>query len=413
MYRISHISTSSSDGGSAVSARRIHNQLLAKRINSQLFVSDNDNSEEKIFFFTTINFLRVLDKFFNYFLNKLGLQYFFVPSNFFLNKDLSKSSIIQLYNTHGGYFQITTLKKLNSYAPLVWRLSDYWAMTGHCAYPGECEKWKTLCKNCPSLNSYPEIGIDNTANIWNKKKKIIEKLNLKIVVPSDRMYKHVKKSPILKNKDTYIIPNGIDTKIFKPLNKKFAKKKLKISEKFSVLFISQVAFDNYRKGTDFLKKVLDTFREDKNIQFLVAGMGSEKWNDFSFKNLITFDYNKSIEWKRLLYNSSDLTIVPSINENFPNVILESMSCGTPVISFNTGGISNIIDNKNGVLVERFDIDKFIKSISSLSQNKEILETLKKNSRKTIVRKFSVSNEVKNYIKIYKKIINENKQKYIK
>ncbi len=142
-------------------------------------------------------------------------------------------------------------------------------------------------------------------------------------------------------------------------------------------------------------------------------MGSEKWNDFSFKNLITFDYNKSIEWKRLLYNSSDLTIVPSINENFPNVILESMSCGTPVISFNTGGISNIIDNKNGVLVERFDIDKFIKSISSLSQNKEILETLKKNSRKTIVRKFSVSNEVKNYIKIYKKIINENKQKYIK
>ena len=115
----------------------------------------------------------------------------------------------------------------------------------------------------------------------------------------------------------------------------------------------------------------------------------------------------------MLYNSSDLTIVPSINENFPNVILESMSCGTPVISFNTGGISNIIDNKNGVLVERFDIDKFIKSISSLSQNKEILETLKKNSRKTIVRKFSVSNEVKNYIKIYKKIINENKQKYSK
>ena len=64
----------------------------------------------------------------------------------------------------------------------------------------------------------------------------------------------------------------------------------------------------------------------------------------------------------MLYNASDLTIVPSINENFPNVILESMSCGTPVISFNTGGISNIIDNKNGVLVENFNIDKFIKII---------------------------------------------------
>ena len=410
MYRISHISTSSSEGGSAISARRIHNQLLVNRINSQLFVSDNKNYNEKIFFFTRIKFLRAIDKFFNYFLNKLGLQYFFLPSNLFLNKDLSKSSIIQLYNTHGGYFQITTLRKLNSYAPLIWRLSDYWPMTGHCAYPGECEKWKTLCQKCPSLKGYPEIGYDNTTNIWNKKKKIIQELNLKIVVPSDRMYEYVKESPILKDKDTYIIPNGIDTKIFKPLNKKLAKKELKIPEKFSVLFIAQVAFDNYRKGTEILKKILDNFRENENIQFLVAGMGSEKWHDFSFKNLITFDYNKSIKWKRLLYNASDLTIVPSINENFPNVILESMSCGTPVISFNTGGVSNIVNNRNGVLIEKFNIDKFIKSISSLSQNKRILETLKKDSRKTIVRRFSVSNEVKNYIKIYEKILNENNQK---
>ena len=138
--------------------------------------------------------------------------------------------------------------------------------------------------------------------------------------------------------------------------------------------------------------------------------GHQPWQSNSLLVYIQIDY---VNWKKLLYNSSDLTIVPSINENFPNVILESMSCGTPVISFNTGGISNIIDNKNGVLVEKFDIDKFIKSISSLSQNKEILETLKKNSRKTIVRKFSVTNEVKNYIKIYKKIINENNQKYSK
>ena len=123
------------------------------------------------------------------------------------------------------------------------------------------------------------------------------------------MYEHVKKSPILKDRDTYIIPNGIDTKIFKPLNKKLAKKELKISEKFSVLFIAQVAFDNYRKGTDILKKVLDTFRENENIQFLIAGIGSEKWNDFSFKKpgdgISAMDY-KSVIGRRLKY---------SINEN--------------------------------------------------------------------------------------------------
>tara|TARA_B100000242_G_scaffold223173_1_gene163954 strand:+ start:249 stop:1475 length:1227 start_codon:yes stop_codon:yes gene_type:complete len=406
LYKVSHISTSSSEGGSAISARRIHIHLRSKKINSELFVGDIEDKDNKIFLFTKSKILRLLDKPFNYFLNKLGLQYFFLPSNLFINNKIFKSSIIQLYNIHGGYFQLSSLEKLNKNIPVVWRLSDYWSMTGHCAYPGECNKWKKICEKCPSLKGYPEIGLDNTTVIWKKKQRLIKNLNIKIIVPSTRMFKNVKKSPILKNKDVFIIPNGVDTEKFKPSNKIKAKRRLKVSNKFSVLFIAQVAFDNFRKGTHIVKQILDKFKEDKKIQFFIAGINSENWNRYSFKNLDCFSYNKRIEWKSLLYNAADVVIVPSINENFPNVILESMSCGTPVISFDTGGIDDIISETNGILIEKLDTKKFIESIALLAKNKNLQKKLKKNCRQTILKRYSVQNEVKKYIQIYEKIINE-------
>tara|TARA_B100000579_G_scaffold400955_1_gene383038 strand:- start:2187 stop:3449 length:1263 start_codon:yes stop_codon:yes gene_type:complete len=405
VYSVSHISTSSIEGGSAISARRIHEQLRADGIKSQLFVSDKDEIENCIYYLTKYPKIRIVDNLFNLFFNKLGLQYFFIPSSLFFNKKIIKSSIIQLYNIHGGYFQLSNLRRLKK-IPMIWRLSDYWSMTGHCAYPGNCEKWMSQCQQCPSLDSYPSIGLDNTNNIWKEKKEIINNLNIKIVVPSTRLYNDVKKSPILKNKETYIIPNGIDTDKFKPLNKSKAREKLKISNKFSISFIAQVAFNNFRKGTHILKEVIESFKDNKNIQFLVAGIDSNKWENYSFNNLIHFNYNKDTEWKRLFYNASDLVIVPSIHENFPNVILESMSCGTPVISFNTGGISNIINSKNGVLIENLNTKELIKSISLLSKKNNLVSKLEKCSRETILRNFSVEREVNSYIEIYRNIINE-------
>ena len=115
------------------------------------------------------------------------------------------------------------------------------------------------------MNDYPEIGFDNTTVIWKKKQRLIKDLNIKIIVPSNKMFEDVKKSPILKNKEVFIIPNGIDTKKFKPNNKIKAKQKLKVSNKFSVLFIAQVAFGNFRKGTHIVKEILDSFKESENL----------------------------------------------------------------------------------------------------------------------------------------------------
>lgn len=403
---ISHISTSAFDGGSAISARRIHSQLLSKSYESLMFVGGAFDPQKKIYSLTNFPLLKKLDYFVNIFMNKLGLQYFFIPSNIKLNGLLYKSSVIQLYNLHGGYFQLSSLKKLDNIAPLVWRLSDYWPMTGHCAYPGDCKKWKTICKSCPDLETYPSIGLDNTTWVWEKKKRIISDLNLSIVVPSNSLFKKVKKSPILKDKKIFIIPNGVNTQKFSPLSKNIARKNIKIRDKFSILFIAQVAFNNYRKGTHILEMVLEKFKNRDDIQFLIAGEGSMNWEKKFSKNVVSFDYNNDDKWKKNLYNSADFLIFPSMNENFPNVLLESMSCGLPALSFNFGGVNEIIDKETGIIIKDNDVKKFLEAISFLIRNKKKITYFKKYSRKKILENFSINKEVRSYLKVYKEILNE-------
>ncbi len=402
---ISHISTSDSDGGSAISAKRIHEKLLSKGYKSTLFVGDKKIVKDDICHLTNSPYLRKVDRFVDILLNKIGFQYSLIPSNFNYNKKIFNSSIIQLYNIHGGYFQLSRLIELSKLAKIIWRLSDYWSMTGHCAYPDKCENWKKICTNCPDLKTYPSIGIDNTKNIWKRKKRIIQTIDIDIVVPTIKLLGHVKESPILKDKRVHLIPNGVNTNFFKPYDKKIARSELNIPNKFSILFISHVAYNNYRKGTHILEKVMDKFRNNNNIQFLIAGIHSSKWTNRGYKNLITFDYNNNLEWKKKLYNSSDLIMIPSINENLPNVLLESMSCGVPSISNSSGGVNECVNKENGILVENSDIKGFTDNISKLFRDKLALKRLKENSRKTILKKYSETKEVNSYIKLYEDVKN--------
>ena len=211
---ISHISTSDSDGGSAISANRIHENLINRGYDSFLFVGNSKIKKKYTRYLTYLPWLRKIDRLVDIIFSKFGFQYSFIPSNLFLNTEITYSPIIQLYNIHGGYFQFSKLLKLSRYSKIIWRLSDYWAMTGHCAYPGICENWKTICANCPDLQSYPAIGIDNTKEIWIKKKKIINEIDMQIVVPTKKLFFQVKESPILKNKKVHLIPNGVDTFFF-------------------------------------------------------------------------------------------------------------------------------------------------------------------------------------------------------
>ena len=403
-FKISHISTSDLEGGSAISAKRIHLNLIKNSINSRMFSGFKKSNYRKSYDFTRFKQIRKFDEFFNKITSKLGFQYKFIPSNFFVNDSIKNSDIIQLYNLHGGYFQISTISKLSKISPLIWRLSDYWPLTGHCAYPGKCNKWERGCEHCPDLELYPSIGQDRTKYLWNYKKKILKNVNVTIVVPTRVMFNEVKKSEIFFNKDVEIIPNGVDTHYFNPQNKIKARNKININNMFTILFMAHVAFDNPRKGTDYIFKICDFIKKRNDIQILIVGQDSYKWRALQNKNIVTLDYVETLSKKKNIYNSADCLLLLSNQDNFPNVLLESMSCGTPAIAFNSGGISEIINNKNGILLKTLDSDELIKKILFFKKNFQIKKKFEIKARETIVNKYSSKIEVQNYLNLYKRIL---------
>ena len=407
-FRISHISTSDTEGGSAESAKRIHQNLLKRGFLSKMFVGNLSNETNDRENLTIFPFLRILDKYFDILMNKFGMQYYFIPSNIGFNRKLYKSDIIQIYNLHGGYFQFNKLKKLSKISKLVIRFSDYWNLTGHCSYPGDCDKWIKGCGKCPNLKSYPEIGLDLTTNIWKRKNKTFNTIDLSVVVPTKKMFTAVKKSDFFKKKKIHIIPNGVDTNKYKPMKKVKARNLVGLKNKFTILFISHIAFNNARKGTEYIEKLLREIDDIQNIQKVIVGHQSDKWNKFKFRNLRTFNFIKDHKTKNLLYNSADLTLVPSINENFPNVVLESMSAGVPVLSFLSGGLNEIINNNNGIILKSKNINELKSSILLLKKNKRRKLALSKNSRETILKKYSESIETEKFIKLYKDLKNNEK-----
>ena len=410
-FKISHISTSDSKGGSVIPAKRIHLNLIKNSINSKMFSGFKKSDYEKSYNFTRFNKVRKFDEFFNKITSKLGFQYKFIPSNFFVNLSIKNSDTIQLYNLHGGYFQISTISTLSKIFPLIWRLSDYWPLTGHYAYPGNCNKWEKRCEHCPDLGLYPSIGRDRIKYLWNYKKRVFQNVNITIVVPTRVMFNEVKKSEIFYNKDIEIIPNGVDTNYFNPQNKTKARKKLNIKNMFTVLFMANVAFNNPRKGTEYILKICEFIKNRNDIQILIVGQDSYKWKAFQKKNIVTFNYVETLSKKKNIYNSADCLLLLSNQDNFPNVLLESMSCCTPVIALNSGGLSEIINGKNGILLKKYDSEELINRILLFKKNVQIKKQFGIKARLTVENKYSSKIEVQSYLNLYRKILSFNNLKY--
>ena len=226
---------------------------------------------------------------------------------------------------------------------------------------------KNLYRVPRSCNAYPSIGLDQTKRLWKKKKRIFSNMDITLIVPTHKMYNEVKNSLFFQNKKFIKYQMELTSIHFFFEDKTFAKKSLNIPNIFTVLFIAHMAFNNYRKGTHLLERLLNKFKDEKNIQFLIVGNDSFKWRKLGYKNIHTFDFTENVRDKRLIFCASDCKILTSINENFPNVILESMACGTPVIAFESGGVKEIIGIDNGILVEKENIERMEDNIRHLKK----------------------------------------------
>lgn len=304
--------------------------------------------------------------------------------------------IIHLHNIHGYYLDIRVLFDfLKSYGkPVVWTLHDCWAFTGHCAYFSfvNCDKWKTGCGQCPQKRAYPSSFIlDDSKKSYSEKKRLFTAVpNMSIVTPSNWLNTLVKQS-FLGDFPVYTINNGIDLSVFKPTISNF-KEKHNLTTKKIVLGVANVW--EYRKGLDdflSLSKLLDS-----NYKIVLVGL-SEKQISALPSNIMGITRTDNVNELVELYSAADVFVNTTKEDNFPTVNIEAIASGTPVVTYDTGGSGEMLNNKCGVVVPTGDVNALARAI-------EIID-LKPEDCVERAKDFEKSKQYNLYMELYKNILN--------
>lgn len=407
-FSVLHFSTSDLEGGSARSAWRIHSGLKERNVRSKMLVSQKLSQSDDV---QAVSGSK-LDIYSNILLQKFGYQYTYVPAQHKIKAHpwVKEADIIQLFNVHGGYFNLSLLPKLAQRSKIVWRLSDLWPMTGHCAYPGDCEKWTTGCGHCPDLATYPGIGRDRTAALWQRKKKIFQDIDFCIVAPSSWTFQAAKQSPLFQNSDIRLIPNGIDVAKYQPIDQDKARQTLNIkTHKKVMLFCAHVAFDNPRKGTDILLKALHKLEHKEDVLLLVAGYQSEKWIEASPVECKSLGYLSNTQDILTANAAADFILSPSVVENLPNTIIEALAMAKPIIAFNSGGISDAVkEGETGIIVSQRAAEPLAKAIDDLLVNKEYIHHMSHQARALAEQEFDELVEVDRFKLLYEELLEQQK-----
>ena len=276
--------------------------------------------------------------------------------------------IIHLHNLHGYYLHLPTL--FNSLAtigtPIVWTLHDCWTFTGHCSYFDYigCDKWKTGCYNCPQKKSYPSSYLlDQSKRNYQEKKELFTSLkNLTIVTPSKWLAQLVKQS-FLKDSRVEVIYNGIDTEIFSPTPSTW-KSENNIDKP---VILACAAQWGQSKG---FSDVLEIAKLLPEYQVVIVGV-SKKQKGALPKNIIGITRTHNAKELAKLYTLAEVFINPTYEDNFPTVNLEALACGTPVVTYNTGGSPESINNRVGIVVPKGAIVELVKAIKITIKNSSI------------------------------------------
>ena len=358
MTAILHINTSDIKGGSARSSYRIHIGLKKLGCKSRLYVGNfasNDPAVKSIRGYTT---LKTLDGLLQKLWWWLGVQDVFYLSSLLLLRRtwFVESDIIMIYNMHWNYFSMLVLPAISRKKTIILRLSDQWPMTGHCAYSKDCQRWKSGCKSCPHIDDYPPLRKDKTGFMWKLKKYIYGRTDLVLMAPSKWIMKMTRCSPLLNRFPVYLIPNGVNQQVFRPISKAIARAALDLPANAFIMLCSG------NKGLTHCIEAIKNYESRHTPLYLVA-FGCH----YGEKSAPPVDRNLGVlEDDRILalsYAAADIYVHLPEAENLPNAILESMACGTPVLSWDVGGIADtIVHKKTGYLARYKDISDVLAGI---------------------------------------------------
>ena len=309
--------------------------------------------------------------------------------------------LVHIHNLHGSYINLPIFFRYikRRGVPVIWTLHDCWSFTGHCPHFDmiKCDKWKTGCNNCPQFREYPQSFFDNSKFMWKLKKRWFTGVkDLTIVTPSQWLANLVSES-FLKNYPVMVIHNGIDLSVFNPNESKFRTLNNIPDDEFMVL---GVAFGwGSRKGLDVFTEL--SKRLPKKYHIVLVGTDADI-DRILPEGIISIHRTQNQQELAEVYSSADLFVNPTREENYPTVNMESLACGTPVLTFKTGGSPEIVDETCGSVVPCNDIDALEKEIIRICETKPY----SKEACLKRAKAFDMNDRFAEYIELYKKVLNE-------
>jgi glycosyltransferase involved in cell wall biosynthesis len=281
-------------------------------------------------------------------------------------------------------------------------------MTGHCAVSYDCDRWKIGCGKCPYPDANPPIRRDATRIEWKLKDLIYSRSKLSIVTVSKCQTEQAKES-MLSRFPIHHIPNGVDTETFQPLDPGLSRSALGIPKNRKVIMFASVNLNIYGKGGDLLLKALQNLPESlkDEILLLLLGSGGDSIARTAGIQSVSLGYVSNERLKALAYSAADLFILPTRGEGLSLVLLESMSCGTPMLSFRVGGNPDLIrPGITGYLAEPENAKDLCNGIFQLVEDGTLRNRMARNCREIAVKEYSSDLETKRYIALYSHLLQQ-------
>lgn len=331
--------------------------------------------------------------------------------------DISQHPLVQeadVINLHwiSGFLTPNTIGRLKKLGkPIVWTLHDQWAFTGGCHYTFGCEKYLIGCDSCPQLKT---DRLNLVQRDFESKKEHFSQLPLTIVTPSRWMAHCAKQSAILGSKDTHVIPYSINTEIFSPTDRSEAKYALDVApDCFTILFGAESAKER-RKGFDLLMTTLQQLRKNPDVEMLIKKGKLLFWSFGGSSPEIeklgipfrSFGYVNDDRKLAQIYSASNLVIVPSYQDNYPNLMIEAMSCGSPVAGFAVGGLKDLVTSDVGMLAPAFDTTELAKQVARGILDPKKLTLQGQLARERILALCPITREANDYLRLYESLLSK-------
>jgi glycosyltransferase involved in cell wall biosynthesis len=321
-----------------------------------------------------------------------------------------RPDIVHCHNLHGGYFDLCALPWLSRQVPVVLTLHDAWLLSGHCAHSFDCERWKTGCGQCPDLSIYPAVKRDATAYNWRRKRDIYAQSRLYVATPSRWLMRKVEQSILAPAvQEARVIPNGIDLSVFHPAeDRRVVRAALGLSPDAKVLLfatngIRRSLWRDFEMMRAAVARV--AWRMDgQSVLFLALGDDAPP-KHIGRATVQFVPYQKDPKVVARYYQAADVYVHAARADTFPNVVLEALACGTPVVATAVGGIpEQVEDGVTGFLVGPGDAEAMAAAVVALLAYEALRKRFGENAAQEARKRFNLDRQVNEYIEWYQGII---------